>query len=248
MLASLALYAGDFNGMESPYARLFRWVCFALTIPAIVGPGRVFFVGAWGALRARALHMDLPIAIALGAGALRGALNTISDTGPIYFDGVTTLIFLLLTGRFLQTRGQRAATDAAELLYSLAPSTARVVGADGLEREMPAVALLPGMDVQVRAGESFPADGVVVLGATSINASLLTGESHPVVAAPGDAVFAGTLNVSAPVRVRVDVAVSRAVSPNCSARSKRACNARRRSWRWRIAWQGGSWRWCSYSP
>jgi len=206
MLASLALYAGAFSGMEGSYEQLFRWVCLGLTIPAIVGPGRVFFVGAWGALRARALHMDLPIAIALGAGALRGAINTITDSGPIYFDGVTILIFLLLAGRFLQQRGQRAATDAAELLYSLAPSTAHVVAHDGMEREVPAVALLPGMEVNVRAGESFPADGVVTSGRTSVNASLLTGESRPVSATSGDAVFAGTLNISAPVRVRVDVA------------------------------------------
>ncbi|MEO8619824.1 MAG: heavy metal translocating P-type ATPase metal-binding domain-containing protein [bacterium] len=206
MLASLALYAGDFSGMESSYERLFRWICFGLTVPALLGPGRVFFVGAWGALRARSLHMDLPIAIALGAGVLRGAINTMTDSGPIYFDGVTTLIFLLLTGRFLQQRGQRAATDAAELLFSLAPSTAHVVDSDGTEREVPAVALLPGMEVQVRAGESFPADGTVTVGSTRVNASLLTGESRPVSVTSGEAVFAGTLNISAPVRVRVDVA------------------------------------------
>ncbi|MES2176689.1 MAG: heavy metal translocating P-type ATPase [Gemmatimonadota bacterium] len=206
MLASLALYAGDFSTMEGSFERMFRWVCLALTIPAILGPGRVFFVGAWSALRTRSLHMDLPIAIALGAGALRGAINTVTDSGPIYFDGVTTLIFLLLTGRFLQQRGQRAATDAAQLLFSLAPTTARVVEDDDTEREIPSVALVPGMEVIVRAGETFPADGVISEGHTSINASLLTGESRGVQAADGDLVYAGTLNVSAPVRVRVNVA------------------------------------------
>ncbi|MEO8335823.1 MAG: heavy metal translocating P-type ATPase [bacterium] len=206
MLASLALYSGGFAGMDGAFERLFRWVCLALTVPAMLGPGRVFFVGAWSALRVRTLHMDLPIAIALGAGALRGAINTVSDSGPIYFDGVTTLIFLLLAGRFLQQRGQRMATDAAELLYSLAPTTAHVVDDADVEREVPASALLPGMQVKVRAGESFPADGVVTLGRTNVNASLLTGESQPVATDVGDAVFAGTMNVSSPVRVRVDVA------------------------------------------
>ncbi len=206
MLASLALYSGDFAGMDGSFVRLFRWICLGLTVPAILGPGRVFFAGAWGALRARTLHMDLPIALALGAGALRGAINTVSNTGPIYFDGVTTLIFLLLTGRFLQQRGQRMATDAAELLYSLSPTTAHVVGEGDVEREVPAVALLPGMQVHVRAGETFPADGVVSRGRTSVNASLLTGESRAVSAGVGDAVFAGTVNVSSPVHVRVDVA------------------------------------------
>lgn len=205
MLASFALYAGGFSGMDRSLEQLFRWICLGLTIPDIFGPGRVFFAGALGALRTRALHMDLPIAIALGAGVVRGAINTVTDSGPTYFDGVTILIFLLLAGRFLQQRGQRAATDAAELLYSLAPATAHVVDGD-VERDVPAIALVPGMEVHVRAGESFPADGVVTSGQTKVNASLLTGESRPVSAASGDAVFAGTLNISAPVRVRVEVA------------------------------------------
>lgn len=204
MLAAGALYSGEFSGMESRYAELFRWMSLALTLPAVVFPGRVFFTGAWAALRTRTLHMDLPIAIAIAAALTRGAINTVTNSGPIYFDGVCILIFLLLVGRFLQQRGQRAATDAAELLYALAPTTARVVDADGTERELPAVALLPGMEVQVRAGESFPADGVIALGRTAVNAALLTGESMPTSARVSDRVFAGTLNVMAPVRVRVE--------------------------------------------
>ena len=203
MLAALALYSGEFHGMEREYERLFRWVSFGLTIPALLGPGRLFFAGAWSALRTRTLHMDLPIAIALGAGFARGAINTLTDSGPVYFDGVCVLVFLLLTGRFLQQRGQRAAADAAELLYSLAPTSARVRGSDGAERECPAAGLLPGMEVVVRAGESFPCDGEVVEGRSSVNAALLTGESRPAGVAPGGAVYAGTLNVQAPVVVRV---------------------------------------------
>lgn len=206
MLPALALYSGDFAGMEAQYAGLFRWVSLALTVPALLFPGRVFFTGALAALRTRRLHMDLPIAIALGAGFVRGAINTIADSGPVYFDGVTILIFLLLTGRFLQQRGQRAAADAAELLYSLAPDSARVLEPSGEERMLPASALLPGMLLRVRAGESFPADGTVMEGSTSVNAALLTGESRPVAATAGDIVHAGTLNVAAPVTMRVDEA------------------------------------------
>ena len=206
MLPALALYSGQFAGMEAAYEGLFRWVSLGLTIPAMLFPGRVFFTGAVAALRTRRLHMDLPIALALGAGFVRGAINTIADSGPIYFDGVTILIFALLTGRFLQQRGQRAAADAAELLYSLSPDSARVVTDDGSERTLPAAALLPGMAVRVRAGESFPADGTILDGSTSVNAALLTGESRPVTAAQGDVVHAGTLNVAAPVMVRVDEA------------------------------------------
>lgn len=204
MLAALATYTGWFGrGLEGEYERFFRWVSLGLVIPAILGPGRVFFRGAWAAVRTRTLHLDLPIAIALGAGAIRGAINTVSGQGPVYLDGIAILIFLLLVGRYLQQRWQRAATDASELLYSLTPNGCRVAEPDGTEREIPSAALLPGMVLLVRAGDTLAADGIIEEGRTSLDVSWLTGESRPVDAAVGDEVLAGTLNVGAPVRVRV---------------------------------------------
>jgi Cu2+-exporting ATPase len=202
MMIALAIYAGWFGGIEREFERYFRWWSFLLATPAMLWPGRVFFRGAWSSLRRRSLHMDVPIALALAAGYLRGAVNTVRDSGPVYFDGVATLIFLLLVGRFLQQRAQRAAADAAELLFSLAPSTARVVDGDDV-RDVPAEALLPGAVLDVRAGEALAADGVVTSGRSSMDQSLLTGESRPVAVAPGALVFAGTTNLSAPLRVRV---------------------------------------------
>ena len=203
MLASLALYSGQFGGMEGPYERFFRWVCLLLTTPTLLWPGRVFFSGAWASLRTRTLNMDLPIAIALAVGWAGGTANTITGVGPIYFDGLATLTFALLAGRFLQQRGQRAAADSAELLYSLSPSSARVVDGDAV-RELPAQALLPGMVLDVRAGESFAADGTVTSGHSAVDMALLTGESRPVSVDVGDRVYAGTTNVASAVRVTVD--------------------------------------------
>ena len=203
MLAALALYAGELNTMDASFTRFFRWVSFAITVPAFIWPGRVFFTGAWASLRTRSLHMDLPIAIALAAGFVRGAMNTITDSGPIYFDGLALLIFALLVGRFLQQRGQRMAVDAAEELHAIAPSTARIVENDVL-RDIPSEALLPGMLLDVRAGESFPADGIVMHGHSSVNAALLTGESRPTSVSVGQMVYAGTLNVESPLRVQVE--------------------------------------------
>ena len=203
MLASLALYSGWWSGMEAQYARFFRWTALILTVPALVWPGRVFFTSAWAALRTRTLHMDVPIAVALAGAFARGVVNTVSDAGPVYFDGVAMLVFLLLCGRYLQLRGQRAATDSAELLFSITPTTARVFGPDGEIREAPAEGLVPGDLIDVRAGDTLPADGVVESGTSSINLALLTGESEPVTTLPGDDVFGGTLNVASALRVRV---------------------------------------------
>jgi P-type Cu2+ transporter len=203
MLAALALYSGELSGMEAQYTRFFRWISFGLIVPTFIWPGRVFFTGAWASWRTRSLHMDLPIAIALAAGFVRGAINTFTDSGPVYFDGLAILIFALLVGRFLQQRGQRMAADAAELLHTVAPVSARIVDAGG-SREIPTDALLPGMVLDVRAGESFAADGTIVEGHSCVNAALLTGESRPVPVALGERVFAGTHNIESPLRVLVE--------------------------------------------
>ncbi len=202
MLLALAMYSGWFTGMEAEYERYFRLVSLLLTVPALFGPGWLFFQGALASLRTRRLHIDLPIAIALSAGFTRGAVNTITGTGPIYFDAVGLLVFLLLSGRFLQNRGQRAAADAAELLGSLAPNAAHVVDESG-ERELPVEALLPGMVMAVRAGDTFAADGDVTEGRSATDCSLLTGETRPEGVDVGARVYAGTVNLTGPLKVMV---------------------------------------------
>jgi Cu2+-exporting ATPase len=203
MMVAVALYAGWFGGMERGMERYLRWVSLLLVTPAMVWPARVFFRGAWQALRNRTLHMDVPVALALAAGYLRGAINTLADAGPIYFDGVATLIFLLLVGRFLQQRAQRAAADSAELLHALTPAVARV-REGGDVRETPVEALLPGMVLELRPGDTLAADGRVIEGRSELDRSLLTGETRPEPVAPGTRVFAGTVNRGAPLAVRVE--------------------------------------------
>lgn len=205
MLASAATYSGWFGGMDASTERFFRWLCLVLTAPAVLGPGMLFFRGALAAIRTRTLNMDVPIALGLGAGFVQGAVNTVAGTGPVYFDAVATLTFLLLVGRFVQQRGQRAAAAAAELMYALSPAQARVVDGDTI-RDVPAEALLPEMLLDVRPGETLAADGVVERGESSLDLSLLTGESRPVGVTAGALVYAGTVNLAAPIRVRVRAA------------------------------------------
>jgi Cu2+-exporting ATPase len=161
----------------------------------------VFVAGAWAALRRGALSMDLPVSLGLLAGFGHGAANTALGRGDVYFDSVTALIFLLLVGRYVKVRQQRAAADATELLAALQPATARLVDGD-LVREVPLERLAAGDLVEVRAGDVVPADGVVADGRSNLDVSLLTGESRPAGAGPGDRVHAGTVNLTARLRVR----------------------------------------------
>jgi Cu2+-exporting ATPase len=204
MLIAFALYGGHFHGIADEFRSLFRWVSLALATPSVAWCASVFYRGAWGALKTRTLHMDLPIAIGILAAFIQGAINTVRGTGEIYFDSVTALIFFLLVGRFLQRRQQRRAASSTELLFSIAPAVARLVDAEGVH-EVPVEALSQGVTVEVRAGDSIPADGIVVEGTSTLDRSLLTGESLPEPVVVGDPVHAGTVNLSGRLLVEVRV-------------------------------------------
>ncbi len=201
MLLAIALYAGMFEGMDAGIRLAFRLISAAIAVTSTVWPGRVFFVGAIAAIRTRTWHLDMPIALALGVGLVAGVINALRDSGEVYFDSITMLVFLLLVGRWFQQRGHRAASDSLELLFSLTPASVHVVGEDGDTTTQPVEAVSPGMTVEILAGESAPVDGVVVAGASSVDESVMTGESRPVRLAQGDRIAAGTVNISSPIRV-----------------------------------------------
>ncbi len=203
MLLAFALYGGHFHGISPEYRAIFRWLSLLLTLPSVGWCARPFFQGAVGALRTRTLHMDLPIAVGILAGFIQGSFNIVFDRGEIYFESVTALIFLLLAGRYIQQNQQRAAAGASELLFSLSPSTARLVEDDGI-REVPIEALGEGSIIEVLAGDTIPGDGVIVQGRSNLDRSLLTGESRPETTGEGEYVHAGTVNLSAPLRIRIE--------------------------------------------
>ncbi len=116
---------------------------------------------------------------------------------------VSVLVFALLVGRWVQHRQQRWAGDAVELLFSLTPTSARLVEPAGV-REVPVEALSVGDTIEVLAGDSLPVDGTVVQGSSSVDQSLLTGESRPVGVEPGASVAAGSVNLSGALRIRVE--------------------------------------------
>ncbi|RMG47931.1 MAG: heavy metal translocating P-type ATPase [Acidobacteria bacterium] len=203
---AFALYGGMLNGIDPSLRLLFRAGGLALTLVAVAWPGRVFFRGALAALRSGVAHMDLPVAVALAAGTVWGAVNTLRNAGHVYFESITGVIFLLLAGRYLQQRREESAYEAVSLLYRVTPGTARAVEADGRRRAVPVEALRPGMRIELLAGETVPADGRILRGQTSFDLSFLTGESRPCTRGPGATVHAGAVNLGGPVLVEVTAA------------------------------------------
>lgn len=200
---AFALYGGYLQGMEQDLRDFFRWSAMLLTLISLLWPGRVFFRGAWASLLTRTPHMDLPIAIGIGAGFFGGAWHTLTGTGEVYFESVAILVFLLLVGRHVQSKQQRRAYEAMELLHALTPGTARRSTDDGFE-EVPILSLQKGDQVEVRGAETAPADGIVIEGESNFDMAVLSGETRPIAVQEGARVFAGTMNLGARVVLEVD--------------------------------------------
>ncbi|MGE3768866.1 MAG: heavy metal translocating P-type ATPase, partial [Kofleriaceae bacterium] len=201
MLLAVALYAGLFGGMSSRDTTMFRWISMFVAVPGLGYAASPFFATAIGALRARRLHLDLPLSIGIAAGLGWGTANVIRGVGEIYFDSLAMLVFLLLVSRWIVLRHQRRASSAAELLLSLTPTRAHRVETTGVV-DVAIEAIVPGDLIAVRVGEVSPVDGEIVEGTSALDVGLLTGESNPVEVKPGDTVHAGTANVAAPIVVR----------------------------------------------
>lgn len=208
MLVTLALFAGDADTMDAGMQSFFRRLSMAMSVVSLAWPGSVFFRGAWAAVRTQTPSMDVPIAVGLALGAAWGTVNALRGEGSIYFDTLTTLVFLLLLGRWIQFTQQHRAASAVELLFSLTPATARLVENDTV-REVPIESLTatgPGAIVEVIAGGTVPVDGTILSGDSELDTALLTGESRPVRVSVGDTVAAGAVNLVAPIRVQVEAA------------------------------------------
>lgn len=203
MMLAVALYAGEYHGMESNLERFFRWISLLIAIPVVVYSAKPFFIGALRDLNRKQLGMDVPVALAIGGAFSASLWATVTNSGEVYFDSVTMFTFFLLAGRFLEMGARQRAGQAAEELVKLLPAMAtRIV--NGEEQAIAITELQAGDEVRIRPGESIPADGVIIDGQSSVDESLLTGESLPLTRKVGDEVTGGTVNVESPLRVRVE--------------------------------------------
>jgi P-type Cu2+ transporter len=205
-----AIYAGEYSGMAVRFDQFFRWFSLVVAIPVLVYSARPFFQTALAGVRARVVHIDLPIAIALAGVFTASAWNAVRGSGPLWFDSLAMLVAALLGARQLQRGAQRAALERADSLRGAAfVEFARRLDGDGPDApvvEVPLAALVPGDLVDVRSGDVVPVDGVVVLGRSSLDNAVLTGEAAAVPVGEGDPVNAGATNLGARLVVRVDAA------------------------------------------
>ncbi|WP_299437764.1 heavy metal translocating P-type ATPase metal-binding domain-containing protein [uncultured Rhodospira sp.] len=202
MLFSVAVW---FGGDMGPATRDFmHWLSALIALPAIAYGIRPFARSAVTALRAGRANMDVPITLAVLLAAGMSVWETARGGPHAYFDAAVMLLFFLLIGRFLDSRARGRARSAAERLLALGGAAVTVIDPDGHARSARPHEVPVGATVLVAVGERVGVDGVVAEGVSDLDVSLITGETVPARAGPGDRVFAGTLNLSAPVQVRVD--------------------------------------------
>jgi Cu2+-exporting ATPase len=208
MYATPAYVAGP-GEITPDLEALLRWASWLLTIPVVLFCARPWFAGAWRDLRARRIGMDVPVALGIAVTFIASSGATAAPGGvfghEVYFDSLTMFVFFLLGGRWLEVRARSATLGALDALTQRTIEAVERLRDDGTAEPVMPQDLRVGDCVRVRAGQAFPADGRLDAGsATQVDEALLTGESLPLPRVAGDAVLAGSVNLTSPVVVRVE--------------------------------------------
>ncbi len=206
MMYAVPVYMATDGTMEADMEALMRWASLLLTVPAVFYSALPFFQGAWANLKNRALGMDVPVALGIGAAFAGSAVATLRGQGEVYFDSVTMFIFLLLCSRYLELVARRKAASALEKLqHALPASASRMTGfpSDRETEVVPVTQLCAGDRVLVKPGEAIAADCIIIEGSTTIDLSLMTGESTPQRKHVGDALPGGAVNATQAIVVQI---------------------------------------------
>lgn len=205
--------AGPHNWIDPA---LSNWIQLVFATPVVLWAGWPFFVRGWQSLLTRNLNMFTLIAMGTGVAYVYSIIGTVAPqffpvtfrghggAVAVYFEAAAVITVLVLLGQVLELRARDATSGAIKALLQLAPKTARRVEPDGSEHEVEIDALNAGEHLRVRPGEKVPVDGTIIEGRSSLDESLVTGESMPVTKESGAKVIAGTLNQSGSFVMRAD--------------------------------------------
>ena len=203
MMISVSLYSGAWTGMDARFESLFRWLSLVLTLPVLFFSSATFFRTAWYDLINRRVGMDVPVSLGIGVAFVTSLTAVIQGHGEIYFDSVVMFTFLLLVSRYFEWMARQRSNESIERLAHALPLTANILDADGTDRPVAASLLAIDDMVVIRPGEVIPADAVVTSGVSSIDESLLSGESRPVDKREGDSLIGGSVNIESPLQAKI---------------------------------------------
>lgn len=203
MVLAVALYTGDWWGIDDEFKNLFRWLSMALTIPILLFAAAPLFKSAWNDIKHKQLGMDVPITLGISIAFLGSIHATWHENGEVYYDSVSMFVFFILAVRYFEQAARKKMSEASEALIQAKPAMATRVQGEDIQ-VVPVVELEPEDIVLVRPGETIPADGSITDGYSSTSEALLTGESTPINKQIGDSVIAGSLNIDSPLHIKVE--------------------------------------------
>ncbi|MFK7992500.1 MAG: heavy metal translocating P-type ATPase [Granulosicoccus sp.] len=192
MMLSLSIW----SGADEQTRHLFHLVSAAIALPALIFSSRIFFTSAWLALRAGHTNMDVPICVGIMATTLLSLYDTALGGNHVYFDAAIMLVFLLLIGRTLETRMRAKASDAVGDLKKLQPELVTTYAKNGVDTvTVPVQQVLKGDILLIGKKDRIPVDCKILSGISSLDKSLVSGESSPVRVSKGDVLYSGSLNL-----------------------------------------------------
>ncbi len=196
--------------------RVAVWAEFALATPVVLWAAFPFFKRGWASILNRSPNMWTLISIGVAAAYLYSVVATLfpdlfphevrghGDSVPVYFEASAVIIALVFLGQVLELKAREKTGSAIRALLDLAPKTARLIGADGSERDVPLAEVRTGERLRIRPGESVPVDGIVEQGRSTVDESMITGEPIPVEKGEGDSLIGGTLNRNGTLVMRAE--------------------------------------------
>ena len=204
MTISIALYFGHYSGdMTDSSYHLLRWFSLFASIPCATYSSRSFYQSAYYDLKNKRLSMNVNITIAVVAGTLWSAYNTVMGVGETYYEGVTMFVFLLLGARVLEASARHKSLMISDDILKLKPNFAERINIDGTIELVATNRLAVGDELRIKPGESIPVDGVLLDEIAMVDESLLSGESLPFEKHKGDSLIGGSVNYEQPLRMRV---------------------------------------------
>jgi len=191
----------DFFGIDLPSGIGRNWLAFIFSTPVVLWAGWIFIGGAYHSLRRLSLNMSVLIATGVLAAYLSSVFLTVIGEEDTFYEAAAMLVTFVLFGHWMEMASRRGTTDALRALFDLVPPRAKVIR-DGEEVEILSSEVLVGDIVVIRPGDKIPVDGVIEKGETTIDESLVTGESLPVDKRVGDEVIGGSINQSGSINFR----------------------------------------------
>lgn len=207
MMYSAALYAGAWQDMSPTMTAFFQWVSFFLTTPVFFYSGFPFLHSALRAIQAKHLNMDVPVALAITLAYSFSVYHLLQGSGEVFFDSVVMFVFFLSASRYLEMMGRYKALLRSAKNTAVLPEVIQVANRESLSADItpsPIDSLKTNDLFLVSAGETIAADGTVLLGKSTVNESLLTGEASAIAKSPNTNVLAGSINQEQTLLIRAN--------------------------------------------